>query len=424
VGVPALPVLEEVRRSGPPEAVRRATTALLTIRAADDSRLAVAVKSVRLNFQNKPLAAAVTDLRARTGVNVALDPKAVADPTTRTVTVKTSDVPPWQAVEAFRAAAAGLAEVFPTQSQFGLTARQFPPFDSRSPIRTAATQRPADVPVMWKDGAEPARPSADATGVRVTLIGSAFDPSGREFAVALDVTPTVGLNWQRTNEVLIGRAETADGRRLEPVFRGDPMSIQPRLGLNQNLLDELDGRPSQPTERPNSSRTFPVTFTAERPVAKLKVLEGVVCGVIYRASQPLLEIGDLPAAVGKTFAGPLGSNLTVVELKGDAVVIRCTFVSPWQLRQAGAARVGEMANAAFDSTTVRRVKLFDQDSQPIPTQHGAIRSEGNLRQESTTCTLELLPTGSTPRKPAKLVVLGTKLVPVRVPFQLQNVELK
>ncbi len=430
VGVPALPALEEVRRSGSPEAVRRATTVLFAIRSAEDSRQAVAAKSVSLNFQGKPLSVAVAELRHRTGVNLVLDPKAVADPT-RTVSVKTGDLPPWQAVEAFRAAA-GLCEVFQTDPQpaNGLSTT-YSSIDSRYPIRTLSTARPSDVAVVWRDGTDAVRPSDCSTGVRVLVVGNAsHDRVSGEVTFLLDVTPTAGLNWQRTAEVRIGRVESAAGRRLEPVVRHEPVVVRFHSS-GRPLLDAFDEVVPTRPDRPSSTRAFPVTLAAARAVTRLKVLEGVVCGDVHRASQPLLEIDDLPAAVGKTFDGPLGSTLTVVALNPGRVadttdvVVRCTSFIPSILRMKGMANVGEIIDVAFTHTVGGRMKLYDGGGAelPRPTRVGTAAT-GDGTRETHTFTLTFPRTDSGAPKPAKLVVLGTKVVAVRVPFKLEHVELK
>src|SRR4029077_4506985 len=56
------------------------------------------------------LGTALADVKAKTGIPLALDPVLVAD-TLRPITVRTGDVPPGEAVEAF-CRAAGLREVF------------------------------------------------------------------------------------------------------------------------------------------------------------------------------------------------------------------------------------------------------------------------------------------------------------------------
>jgi len=428
VGVPALPALEEVRRSGSPEAVRRATTALFAIRSAEDSRQAVAVKSVSLNFQGKPLAAAVAELRHRTGVNLALDPKAVADPT-RTVSVKTGDLPPWQAVEAFRSAA-GLCEVFQTDSQPGQIATTSGFSDSRYPIRTLSTARPSDVPVVWRDGTDAVRPSDCSTGVRVLVVGNAsHDRVSGEVTFLLDVTPTAGLNWQRTAEVRIGRVESAAGHRLEPVLRPEPPAAQ-FVDYRQLLIESSDLALTVAPSRSGNGRTFPITLAADRAVTKLKVLEGVVCGDVHRANQPLLEIDDLPAAVGKTFDGPLGSTLTVVSIGRIAVdspvvevSLRCTALDPWVLRQSGAAREGEIGGAVFNQSVGDRIKLYDAGGREL-SRDMFTRTTGDGTREISTVKLTLSRVESGPPKPVKLVVLGTKVIAVRVPFKLEHVELK
>lgn len=417
LGPPAIPALEEVLRAGTPEAVRRAAHLLATIRAAEDSRQAVAVVPVALNFRNTPLLTAVAEVRRVTGANVALDTAAVADPT-RPVSLKTDALPPWRAVEAFRAAA-GLTESF--HHEPGTAA----PRDNRLPIRPTATVRPADLPVVWRDGTAAARPAFDTTGVRVAVIGSAFDPSGREFAIAFDVTPTVGLNWVRTEEIRLGRVEAADGRRLEPIFRPIPSPPAnsgdglPRL----KIASRIDLAAIEAPPRPDTGRTFPITFSADRAVARLKVLEGVVCGDIHRANQPLLEIDDLTAAVGRTFDGPLGSSLTVAAARPAEVVIRCSSLNPWVLRQQGIARDGEIGDVGFNGNVYSRMKFFDAGGKEMPIRL-VTHSTGDGTRETRVFTFSFPRNGKEAPTPAKLVVLGTRVAHVRVPFKIENVEMK
>ena len=99
----------------------------------------------------------------------------------------------------------------------------------------------------------------------------------------LDVTPTAGLNWQRTAEVRIGRVESADGRRLEPVPDAEPISRFHSGGYY--AAHESPGLPfAAIPARPGNGRSFPITLAADRAVTKLKVLEGIDCGDVHRAN--------------------------------------------------------------------------------------------------------------------------------------------
>ncbi|MFM8270967.1 MAG: hypothetical protein ACKODX_01325, partial [Gemmata sp.] len=107
-GAAAIPALREAARSADPEVRRRAGGVLFKLQRTADSAGLLAPRKVALEYTATPLGTALNDLRARTGLNLTLDPNEVADPL-RTVTCATGELPVWEAVERF-CAAAGLQE--------------------------------------------------------------------------------------------------------------------------------------------------------------------------------------------------------------------------------------------------------------------------------------------------------------------------
>src|SRR5262245_11822396 len=97
-------------RGESPEVRERAATILIKLKRGAESGIRLTAKRVKLEYKNIPLGTAVNDLKARTGLNLSLDPNRVANPL-RQVTCETAELPVWEALEAF-CVAAGLRESF------------------------------------------------------------------------------------------------------------------------------------------------------------------------------------------------------------------------------------------------------------------------------------------------------------------------
>ena len=231
LGTIALPGLKKtLAENANPEVQDRVAGLLAKIQSDSDSALLTVGKPIALDFKDRPLNAAITDLRAKLGIPLVLHPT-VKD-ATRLITVISGELPPWQALERF-CTAARLME----QSKADAKA------DVKAPARTGRRKlqlessdgavliaqflgRPGDVPVTLVDGQS--SPSADRrTGVRVQALpmsypGSGIDRNLGELTLNIDVAPQTGLNWVNTTEVRIGKASTSGGRELQTVWKPDP----------------------------------------------------------------------------------------------------------------------------------------------------------------------------------------------------------
>src|SRR5262245_11578547 len=100
LGPAVLPLVEAAAKSSPDAEVRtRAARLVETLRAETDQAKIIRPALVKLDYTNIPLGTLVSELKAKTGINLVLDAELVANPL-RLVSVKVpGDVPAWQGVE-------------------------------------------------------------------------------------------------------------------------------------------------------------------------------------------------------------------------------------------------------------------------------------------------------------------------------------
>lgn len=435
-----------------PETRRRAAELVEQLRRTSDTVTLLAAKTVKLDYDRVPLGAAVADLRTKTGVPLTLDQAGVADPL-RPVTVKTAELPAWEAVEAF-CRAAGLREVFREMLADG-------PEDPVSVLRgrrvaySIPGQAPAptagQVPVVLADGKAAPLAGDRSSAVRVLALPAAFAGNrvvrgSGQVVLNLDVTPLPGVKWDDVATVRVLRAEDETGRPVTASHRTESPSSglggyeEAILGGMQAQAVFIGGDLSayslpQGLARPNP-RVVPVTLrTDDRSVRSLRLFEGVVVGEITLTNQTLATIGSLPRAAGATALGPYDAKYTLVDYKElpdgrVSLKLRTEGPNPWTLQRLG-RRGGLVFNNAMlledlsaPSGAGRvKFKFTDANGRPIPqpmTQNSSTTDDG-IRQ---TAEVELvfakrLEVGP----PAMLTVIGNKPATVEVPFRMTNVVL-
>ncbi|MBN9119548.1 MAG: hypothetical protein J0I06_10390, partial [Planctomycetes bacterium] len=211
-GAAAIPALRDALKSPEPEVRQRAAAVLTKLQRAADSAGKLAPKKIALDYKGVPLGTAVNDLRTRTGLNVALDPNRIADPL-RKVTCVTGELPLWEALERF-CAAAGLKE--DVRAELDVPKVQ-PPGGRRA--YTPPPQVPAAdaVPVVLVDGTGQRLPGDRRTAVRVVALPASF-PGHRvtlgtgATTLCFEVAPAPGLNWVDVSGVKITRLTDDAGR--------------------------------------------------------------------------------------------------------------------------------------------------------------------------------------------------------------------
>jgi hypothetical protein len=446
LGHAALPALEKAVATSPDsEVCYRANAIAAALRKTVDASKHLTAKTVRLDYDRVPLGTAVSDLKAKTGVPLTLDQARVADPL-RIITAKSDDLPAWEAIEAF-CAAAGLKEVF----RYDLTPGGLPtysPYRSRRVYTEGgppSTETAGQVPVVLADG-KATLPGDRSTSIRVLALPPGFAGNkvirGEGTVVLnLDVTPLGGLKWDDTTTIRIHKAEDETGRPITVSHRIKTQQAGGYYGEDVVFLGGgqmawvggWDGEihPVNPNGRLNP-RIVPVTLkTDDRSITALRVLEGAVVGEITLTNQTLATVPNLPKAAGRTVqAGDM--TITVGEhkvLPDGRVQMKVRVESPnqWAMQRFGGGRrpggrTGPTdGGLAVANGAVLRFADGDGKSLASPMMRGSNISDDGITQ-SYDYDLEF-------RKrdgygvPATMTVVGNKAMAVEVPFRLKNVPL-
>lgn len=432
LGTSALPSLRAAAGSESPEVRERAAVLAGKIQRTADSGSRLAARRVKLDYRDTPLGAAVNDLKARTGLNLSLDPNRVANPL-RKVTCLTAELPAWEALEAF-CAAAGLRETF--QADHELPKQTTP----RRNVYVAPPQPPlADaVPVVLADGKPERLPGDRATAVRVLALPPSF-PAHKvtlgtgEVSLALDVTPVPGLGWQDVVGVKVsklidstGRAGGAAAEKATPQFN-DPngMVVFARPGVAMRF--DQNGNIIPPDSLPNP-RVVTVPLKLGNPSAGgLRRLEGSVFGELLVSNQHLVVIENPKQNTGKGYPGPGEVKATVLEVKepsaaGGLGTIKVQLEAP-SMYAVNARRRGWNPGwpEAPRMNQGNRIEAFDAAGKPFKfssSGYSDISDDGLVTLHTYALTFT-----AGQGVPAKLVVVGSKLVTVEVPFVMENVPL-
>jgi hypothetical protein len=432
IGMPAAAALRAAAAdSDNPEVRERAATLLVKMKRTADSGARLTAKRVRLEYRDIPLGTAVHDLKVRTGLNLALDPNRVANPL-RPVTCETAELPVWEALEAF-CAAAGLRESFSAE-----VALPRPSGPRRGYVPPPPTPAADGVPVVLIDGKPQRLPGDRSTAVRVVALPPSF-PGHKvtlgtgELTLCLDVTPLPGLRWQDVAGVKVTRLIDGAGRpggagsdkNPPAVFDPNGLVVFARPGLV--LRFDHHGNPIPPETAPNP-RVVAVPLKLGTPSARsLKRLEGAVYGEIQVPNQHLITVADPKQHTNAWYSGPGDLRFSVLEVKqaarpGESSVVRVQVEapSPWvaNARKRGFNPGWPEAPRPGQGNTVQ---AFDAAGKPMTASSSGftdISDDGLLQVQTMQLTFR-----KEAGLPAKLVVVGPRTVLVEVPFVLENVAL-
>jgi hypothetical protein len=432
-GEAAVPALVAAARHADPEVRQRAAAIATRIQRSAESAKRLVPRTVSLDYVNLPLGTALQRLKTQTGANLSLDPNRVADPM-RPVTVRTGELPAWEAVEAF-CQAAGLREAFTAEIES--PRKEQPRRGYISPL--PPPPQVGSVPVVLVDGKPDRLPGDRSTKLRVLALPGSF-PAHRVFlgtgevVLSFDVTPLPDLHWQEVVGVRVTRVvDDADrpggsGVARETSAGGSPYDFQVFVNPRIAMRWDFDGNPIPPLWHANP-RVVPVPIRVRTPGARtLKVLEGVVVGEIAVQNQELLAIADPTGRPGAVADGPNGLKLSVLDVKTQekdkSVVVRVQLEGP----------------SAFAANRRNRLNPWGAPFWPqAPQEPGtgnslrAIDAAGKLVSGGTTVNTEISDDGETlvqvyqmtfrSGPPAKFVVVGPRMVTVEVPFRMENVPL-
>lgn len=441
-GPGAIPQLRVAAQSDDPEVRQRAAGVLFRLQRTAESTALLAPKKVSLAYRAAPLGTAVNDLSTRTGVRLVLDPARIADPV-RTVTCVADELPVWEAIERF-CAAAGLEEAHKSELEVPK------PVQSRRGYVTLPQPPASDtIPVTLVDG-KTHLPGTRDTAVRVTVLPRSF--SGHkvtlgtgETTLCIDVAPAPGLNWQDVVAVKVHKLIDDAGRaggggtsnpaplRTEPdvvvALGGIPAggAFVPPVGAGR--FDFRTGQLLAPESFPNP-RIVPVPLKLGTPTARsIKRLEGCVIGEIQLANQTLITIPEPASRTGRAFDGPGQTRLTVTSVsasKTGGVVVQMVlqYPSPWAVSaRRGLNPGGVWPEAPRGAAQSLIVQAFDASGKQIPSQAASGGFSDSIDDGQT--LVQHLNMGFSKENgvPARLTLVGPRPVVVEVPFVLENVPL-
>jgi hypothetical protein len=433
LGPGALPFVETAAKTSPDAEVRtRALRVAEVLRTETDQARIIRTATVKLDYTNIPLGTLVSELKAKTGINLVLDEAGVANPL-RPVTVKVpGDVPAWQAVEEV-CKAAGLVEVFkdmiPAPQKKGRNDIEY-----YSPYGPRVDPPPThEVAVTLADGKYVPVPGSRATAVRVLALPAGFPGSkivrgAGQAIISLDVTPLPSVNWLDVLSVHVHKAEDETGRPVMTCQR----PINNVVDNNYYYYDGYYER-SRPTTVQNP-RIYPVILkTDDRGSKELKTFEGVVLGDAVLKDAPVVVIENLANAVNATYAGSLGTSLTINEFskqKDDnkyrlRVRVERVPQSTYLAIRRGRFNQnmqfwGGMVSSDGSNGLLKQLKFYDAAGKELKQPQG---NGGNQMFDGMKQTEDCDFTFPAGVQPVKLVMTGTKLVTVEIPFKLEHVKL-
>lgn len=168
-GAVAIAPLRTALQSDDPEIRLRATAILQKLQRAADSAERLAAPRLALDYQNLPLGVAFNDFRHRSGLPLMLEVRQLADPFRR-VTLRTGELPVWEALDAF-CRAAGLREQFRPDVDIPRMPKTNRPY-ALPPVLPTAYSVP--IVLVDDDGHSPRLPGDRRTAVRVLVLPPTF----------------------------------------------------------------------------------------------------------------------------------------------------------------------------------------------------------------------------------------------------------
>jgi hypothetical protein len=435
-GPEALPALRQAAKSDDPEVRLRVAPILVKLERAVLSSDLLAAKKLSLHYKDTPLGTALADLRTRTGLNITFDPEQIKDPF-RKVTCVTGELPVWEALEAF-CAAAGMREEF--RDEIPLAKAQHKAYGYIAyPITPVVGLN--EVPVVLVEGKVERLPGDRRTAVRVLALPRSF-PGHRvtlgtgETTLCFDITPAPGLKWDDVTAVKITKLiDDADrlGSAGTPKLQDNGLWVPdggivlgvPNARLGQ--FNNLRGYPMPPSNAANP-RVRPVPLKLATPAARtIKRLEGSVFGEIVTPNAALVTLNNPAKNTGVAYEGPGGdARLTVVSAEaidgGDAMSLILEYPAAWMVNMRRGANPGGVWPEAPLQNEVYSVKAYNADGKLI--EPGCANPGPRVTPDGSKIQFYMYWTFPTKMGlPAKLVVTGPRSQTVEVPFVLENVPL-
>jgi hypothetical protein len=442
----ALDLLRKAAASSDLELRRRAREVLDHLERCQETERVLRPQKVQITYKDVPVPEAVADFARRTGLQVVLNDADRAKVQGRKVSLQTGETTVWDAFQQL-CDRAGLterpAEVVtsrPANSPYremGGGRQQIIWLDGRHAYTPRQEQR-----LVLVDGKEKP-PSYQAGALRVVaLTGPA--PKGKEgpssvareatISVNIDVEPR--LEWNRLVSLRVDQAIDSLGQKLHQpaIYVGDEVPWNPYMA--QEVIVVWDGQSEMPV---NKMRQASIKLRlGAKPARTIKELRGTLSAEVESAAEPLATVHKVLESAGKTFKGPDGSYVKVVEVrrepsgqyrlkvevkappkKGDLPEM-ANFRIVRINRLRGGVEMPTLQLSAQEAES-HGLALLDDKGQPFALTTGEYQRTDDPRVAQV-YTLHYQPRKDQ-GEPARFVFSGRRTVLIEVPFVLKDVPL-
>jgi hypothetical protein len=440
----SIDLLRKAAASGDLETRRRARHVLDYLARCEETDRVLRPQKIQLTYKDVPVAEAVADFARRTGLQVVLNDPDRAKLRDRKVSLETGETTVWEALQQL-CDKAGLSERPPE-----ITAQR--PYNS--PYREIGGRQQ----VIWLDGrhtyprqeqrlvlvdGKERRPSYQAGALRLmALAGPPREgkkgPSGvtREATLGISVEVEPRLEWHRLVALRIEQAVDSLGQRLQQpaIFVGEDTSWGSYVG--QEVIVVWDGQSEMPVNRMRQASIK--LRLGEKPAATIKELRGTLSAEVEAPAEPLVTVPKVFDASGKTFKGPDGCYVKVVEARREPsgqYRLKVEVKAPpkkgdiesmnWRIVRINRMRGGiEMATTitlSAQEAANRGLALLDDRGQPFSLAAGEYQRNEDSRSAQV-YTLHYQPRKDQ-GEPARFVFSGRRTVVIDVPFVLKDVPL-
>jgi hypothetical protein len=435
-------LLRRAARSSDPEVARRAGELLVRVEQSIETERLLTARTLRLKFDNTPLADALAEFTRRTGIKVILAPAEAAKLATRKLTLDTGEVTPWQALDKL-CKSAGLDEKIPEQAPalanpYDGTARM----GGRRGRRRVVWMTPDRMPPPLPDHIEltaskNTTPSFETGGLRLKMLSpKGIVGTAREVQYRLFVNLDPRFGATRLVSIRVHSAIDDQGQRL----------VSPRMFIGEeshpfdgaeNTVIIIDG---EVPPRPSLKLGTIDLCLGKFPARLVKELRGTVALEVESLNSHLLTVNDLMKCRGKTIAGPGGASVKVLEAKREASGVYTLKVE---------VKTPPLQSMNFGGNGQVQMLFINRQAQEYRGLDRTILNEMQLREKGVLVvdalgkpllmtqaqeTTDPNATGShvytmtfSPKKgqgaPAKLLLSGRRNVLLQVPFVLRDVPL-
>jgi hypothetical protein len=187
---------------------------------------------------------------------------------------------------------------------------------------------PVAGPIVLVEGKPDGLPRWHAGAVRIRALSAKTPGIGQiktqeETFITLEVTPEPKLVWQGILDVRIDKAVDQAGQALPQVLAsnlgGNEFSQENNIVFNAMMKNGnavfVDMDSGEPVDWLRHQRHIPVRFkVAGKPSQVLKEVQGMVAAQVQTPHQPLITVENVLKSQDRTFKGPDGSFLKVVEV--------------------------------------------------------------------------------------------------------------